>query len=101
MIRSDDLNAILSFCQFENDFLVSFLEGGLDLLIGERNLHDSKKHFVRTYIDIYHVTILIREVFEPRTGITIFTARCYASAVLAMALCPSVCPSVRHKSVFY
>ena len=35
----------------------------------------------------------------------IFTARCYASAVLAMALClsvcPSVCPSVRHKSVFY
>jgi len=37
----------------------------------------------------------------------IFTARCYASAVLAMALClsvcvcPSVCLSVRHKSVFY
>ena len=33
------------------------------------------------------------------------TARCYASAVLAMALCPSVRlsvrPSVRHKSVFY
>ena len=33
------------------------------------------------------------------------TARCYASAVLAMGLCPSVrlslCPSVRHKSVFY
>jgi len=33
------------------------------------------------------------------------TARCYASAVLAMALCLSVClsvrPSVRHKSVFY
>jgi len=26
---------------------------------------------------------------------------CYASAVLAMALCPSVCLSVRHKSVFY
>ena len=25
----------------------------------------------------------------------IFTARCYASAVLAMALCPSVCLSVR------
>jgi len=29
------------------------------------------------------------------------TARCCASAVLAMALCPSVCPSVRHKPVFY
>ena len=37
--------------------------------------------------------------------IVVFTARCYASAVLAMALClsvrPSVCPSVRLKSVFY
>jgi len=32
---------------------------------------------------------------------TLFTARCYASAVLAMALCPSVCLSVRHKSELY
>ena len=35
----------------------------------------------------------------------LFTARCYASAVLAMALCLSVCPSVRlsvrHKSELY
>ena len=33
----------------------------------------------------------------------VFTARCYASAVLAMGLClcPSVCPSVCHKSEFY
>jgi len=31
----------------------------------------------------------------------VFTARCYASAVLAMALCLSVRPSVRHKSEFY
>ena len=31
----------------------------------------------------------------------VFTARCYASAVLAMALCPSVCLSVRHKSESY
>ena len=30
-----------------------------------------------------------------------FTARSYASAVLAMALCPCLCLSVRHKSVFY
>jgi len=32
-----------------------------------------------------------------------FTARCYASAVglLALALCLSVCLSVRHKSEFY
>ena len=34
-------------------------------------------------------------------SITIFTVRCYASAVLAMALCLSVRLSVRHKSVFY
>ena len=27
-----------------------------------------------------------------------FTARCYASEVLAMALCPSVCPSVTSRS---
>jgi len=37
--------------------------------------------------------------------IDFITARCYASAVLAMALCLpvclSVCLSVRHKSVFY
>jgi len=32
---------------------------------------------------------------------SIFTARRYASAVYAMALCPSVCPSVRHKPVLY
>ena len=39
----------------------------------------------------------------------LFTARCYASATLAMAMCPSVrpsvclsvCLSVRHKSEFY
>ena len=30
---------------------------------------------------------------------SIFTARCYASAVLAMALCLSVCPSVRQSQV--
>ena len=26
---------------------------------------------------------------------------CIRGSLLAMALCPSVCPSVRHKSVFY
>jgi len=31
----------------------------------------------------------------------VFTARCYASAVLEMALCPPVRLSVRHKSEFY
>jgi len=44
-------------------------------------------------------------VIEYGLPLPFFTARCYASAVQAMALCPSVClsvrPSVRHKSVFY
>ena len=31
----------------------------------------------------------------------IFTARRYASAVLAVVVCPSVCPSVCHKPVLY
>ena len=35
--------------------------------------------------------------FEATHRVTVFTTRCYASAVLAMGLCPSVC----HKSVFY
>jgi len=34
-------------------------------------------------------------------GVNIFTARCYASAVLAMGLCLSVCVCVCHKSEFY
>jgi len=42
-----------------------------------------------------------RYIYSVNDFLTIFTARCYASAVLAMALCPSVRPSVRHKSVFY
>jgi len=33
--------------------------------------------------------------------VTVFTARCYASAVLAMGLCLSVSVSVCHKSEFY
>ena len=38
---------------------------------------------------------------EPERGKYVFTARCYASAVLAMGLC--LCPSVSvcHKSEFY
>ena len=42
-------------------------------------------------------------VLEYVAGWTLFTARCYASAVLAMGLCPSVCLSVCacHKPVFY
>ena len=41
--------------------------------------------------------------FETTWNCSIFTARCYASAVLAMGLCPSVCLSVSvcHKPVFY
>ena len=42
-------------------------------------------------------------ISHPRTVVLaiVFTARCYASAVLAMALCPSVRVRVCHKSEFY
>ena len=45
----------------------------------------------------------LRQIHSPSSDNcwNVFTARCYASAVLAMALCPSVCPSVRHKSESY
>jgi len=32
-------------------------------------------------------------------GLLVFTARCHASAVLAVVVCPSACPSVRHTPV--
>jgi len=34
-------------------------------------------------------------------SVAVFTARCYASEVLAMGLCPCLCLSVCHKPVFY
>ena len=49
--------------------------------------------------ELLYYTFIIHSASE-----RIFTARCYASAVLAMSLCPwlrvclSVCPSVCHKS---
>ena len=46
-----------------------------------------------------HGTIFGGGPDPPSGGMAIFTARWYASAVLAMALCPSVC--VCHKSEFY
>ena len=39
-------------------------------------------------------------VFLATTNL-VFTARRYASAVLAVIVCLSVCPSVRHKSELY
>ena len=42
------------------------------------------------------VRLVVAEAYR-----SLVTARCYASAVLAMALCLSVRLSVRHKSVFY
>jgi len=61
-----------------------------------------KKHFCPVDTVLFFTYELIRFVLVVSTPhFFVFTARCYASAVLAMALCPSVCPSVRHKSVFY
>jgi len=57
----------------------------------------------------FHISIVVVQLcrrFEKRTNdahttCMVFTARCYVSVVLAVALCPSVRPSVRHKPVFY
>ena len=51
-----------------------------------------------------HNAILLHDCFvkeEKVNSSMIFTTRCYASAVLAMGLCPSVCVCVCHKPVFY
>jgi len=45
------------------------------------------------YRRVYDSCHLQADCQQPGSA-TVFTARCYASAVLAMALCPSVCLSV-------
>jgi len=53
---------------------------------------------VRWYVPCYYEAntgSLVRTHHDD--GLAVFTARCYASAVLAMGLCLSVC----HKSEFY
>ena len=59
-------------------------------------------------INVVHNRTLIEKkwvLLNEATASVIFTARCYASAVLAMGLCPclsvSVFVSVCHKPVFY
>jgi len=51
--------------------------------------------------DIAHTTSYSTLMETMRVSVTVFTARCYASAVLAMDKCLSVRLSVRHKSEFY
>ena len=46
---------------------------------------------------IASLTLFLYSSVKIEPTLTVFTARCYASAVLAMGLCPSV----RHKSEFY
>jgi len=53
------------------------------------------------YIGCVYLLFNILEMSYTVVYALVFTARCYASAVLAMALCLSVRLSVRHKSVFY
>jgi len=47
------------------------------------------------------LALLLLASMQLTSARSVFTARCYAFAVLAMVLCPSVRLSVRHKSVFY
>jgi len=47
------------------------------------------------FVLCYCLSVTVRNV---TVIVNVFTARCYASAVLAMALCPSVSPSVTSRS---
>jgi len=49
------------------------------------------------YVHTFSVRKKIPSAWSIANITSVFTARCYASAVLAMGLCPSVC----HKSEFY
>jgi len=62
-------------------------------------------HNIKGLVEKRHCSFIDKLISDVRFSNLLFTARCYASAVLAMALCLSVCLSVRlsvrHKSVFY
>ena len=107
--------------------ITSELIGAFAVDVGWRNTaHSSKKMLVTPSVSTYVLfkchrkrAVIIRLCVDSflttttclwhnlsvRSRRCIFTARCYASAVLAMALCLSVRPSVRlsvrHKSEFY
>jgi len=51
-----------------------------------------------SYNSVYLILACVKN-FAATVTLNVFTARCYAIAVLAMGLCPSV--SVCHKPVFY
>ena len=64
----------------------SFLACGLQQYISDESW----------FYDVFQKTppsIILYNPVKNEPILIIFTARCYASAVLAMALCPSVCPS--------
>jgi len=60
---------------------------------------------VRVSLEAVKLTVSLAKkltgLFIYKTRGNFLPARHYASAVLAMALCPSVCLSVCHKPVFY
>ena len=70
--------------------------------VSETQIHRTMRTVTQTVLDTNYCNIVdsktpmnlrIRGRTEYSYSLLLFTARCYASAVLAMALCLSVCPS--------
>ena len=84
----------------ETSFILSFLHVPRGSLCISKNKVTSLWYFVRWYFATacYQLSSIKVNALQRST---VFTARCYASAVLAMGLCLSVCVCVCHKSEFY
>ena len=82
--EEDRSMAIDSICHSSAKFSEDWTSSSGDMLtVTNRQTHTDKQTNIHT-----------RHTTPQNVSNAVFTARCYASAVLAMALCPSVCLSV-------
>ena len=77
------------------------MRGGYNTALSYDVIHDVFVLFTFAKVDVILFDAFVSD--QSLALLHVFTARCYASAVLAMGLCLSVCLSVCvcHKSEFY